>query len=96
MAGEPGRLAHVRVALVVGGARCGVRQAGRQPSVDDLELRPIRRRDIVLVAERFVARCSSAACQRQHQGIHRGGKVQGRLRRRAKVCLLEGGWFLCS
>ncbi len=37
--GEPGRVEHIGVALVVRGTRCGVRQAVRRFSVDDLDLR---------------------------------------------------------
>ena len=38
---EPGRFAHVQITLIVGIDRCGVGQAGRGFSVDDLDLRPV-------------------------------------------------------
>ena len=65
----------MRVTLVVRGARCGVRQTFRYLSVDDLNLRPVGRRDVVLPAERFVAWCSGAACQCKNQHYHRGAKL---------------------
>ena len=59
--GEPLRLAHVQVTLLVGGERCGVGQTGRGLSVDDLDLCPVGSLEEVLPVEGFVARCYTPA-----------------------------------